>query len=150
MKHAHGPSSPWSGASSRHDASRQRKRIGLTVMAIAWGTLSIVLLLSFGEGLKRSFHKGTRGMGEDIAVLWPGATTKACAGLPSGRAISFRDEDAELLRARIPEIAAHQPRVRATPRRHRGRQDGERARARGRARLRRDPQPAPRSRAAAS
>ena len=73
-------------------------------MAIAWGTLSIVLLLSFGEGMKRSFHRNSRGMGEGIGVLWPGATTRAYAGLPSGRAISFTDEDAELLGARIPEI----------------------------------------------
>jgi putative ABC transport system permease protein len=90
----------------RVDAARNRKRIALTVMAIAWGTLSIVLLLSFGEGMKRAFHRTTRGMGENIGVLWPGATTKAYAGLPSGRAISFTDEDAELLAARIPEIAA--------------------------------------------
>ena len=88
----------------RVDAARNRKRIGLTVMAIAWGTLSIVLLLSFGEGMKRSFHRNSRGMGEGIGVLWPGATTRAYAGLPSGRAISFTDEDAELLGARIPEI----------------------------------------------
>ena len=88
-----------------HDAARQRKRIALTVMAIAWGTLSIVLLLSFGEGLKRSFHKNTRGMGEGIAVLWPGATKKAWEGLPAGRPISFRDDDSALLRARVPEIA---------------------------------------------
>src|SRR4051812_30614839 len=89
----------------RVDAARNRKRIGLTVMAIAWGTLSIVLLLSFGEGMKRSFHKGSRGMGEGIGVLWPGATTRAYAGLPSGRSISFTDEDADLLAARIPEIS---------------------------------------------
>jgi len=91
----------------RHDAARQRKRIALTVLAIAWGTLSIVLLLSFGEGMKRSFHKNVRGMGsEGVAVLWPGATTRAHMGLPSGRAISFQDEDAALLGARIPEVAA--------------------------------------------
>ena len=90
----------------RVDASRNRKRIGLTVMAIAWGTLSIVMLLSFGEGMKRSFNRNSRGMGEGIGVLWPGATTKAYAGMPSGRAISFTDEDADLLAARIPEIAA--------------------------------------------
>jgi putative ABC transport system permease protein len=89
----------------RVDAARNRKRIALTVLAIAWGTLSIVLLLSFGEGMKRSFHKSTRGMGEGIGVLWPGATTKAYAGLPSGRSISFTDEDAELLAARIPELS---------------------------------------------
>jgi putative ABC transport system permease protein len=88
----------------RVDAARNRKRIALTVMAIAWGTLSIVLLLSFGEGMKRAFHRTTRGMGENIGVLWPGATTKAWAGLPSGRTISFTDEDADLLAARIPEI----------------------------------------------
>lgn len=91
----------------RTDAARQTKRIALTVLAIAWGTLSIVLLLSFGEGLKRAFNKGKRGMGEGgIGVLWGGSTTRAYAGLPSGRAIAFRDEDADLLAQRIPEIAS--------------------------------------------
>jgi putative ABC transport system permease protein len=90
----------------RADAAHNRKRITLTVLAIAWGTLSIVLLLSFGEGLKRAFHRGKRGMGEGIGVMWPGATTRAYRGLPSGRNITFRDEDADLLRARVPELEA--------------------------------------------
>ncbi len=90
----------------QHDVAHQRKRIALTVLAIAWGTLSIVLLLSFGEGMKRSFHKGSRGMGEGIGVVWTGATTKAFMGLPSGRPIQFTDEDVILLRARVPEIQA--------------------------------------------
>jgi putative ABC transport system permease protein len=76
----------------------------LTVLAIAWGTLSIVLLLSFGEGLKRSLAKGTRGMGEGIAVVWPGNTTRPWMGLPSGRPIPIKEEDPALLRSRIPEI----------------------------------------------
>jgi putative ABC transport system permease protein len=90
----------------RADLDHQRKRIVLTVLAIAWGTLSIVLLLSFGEGLKQSLAKGSRGMGEGIAVVWPGATTKAYMGLPSGRRIPLKEEDPALLRSRIPEIAA--------------------------------------------
>jgi putative ABC transport system permease protein len=89
----------------RADLSHQTKRIVLTVLAIAWGTLSIVLLLSFGEGLKRSFHKGARGLGEGTAVVWPGATTRAYMGLPSGRPIPIKEEDPPLLRSRIPEIA---------------------------------------------
>ncbi len=89
----------------RADLAHQRKRIVLTVLAIAWGTLSIVLLLSFGEGLKRSFNKGVRGMGENTAVVWPGATTRAYMGLPSGRPIPIKEEDPGLLRSRIPEIA---------------------------------------------
>ena len=90
----------------RADAAHNRKRIALTVLAIAWGTLSIVMLLSFGEGMKRAFHRTVRGMGEGIGVLWPGATTRAWAGLNSGRQIQFTDEDMELLKARIPELAA--------------------------------------------
>lgn len=89
----------------RHDAERQRKRIALTVLAIAWGTLSIVMLLSFGEGMKRAFSKSKRGMGEAIGVLWPGATTRPFLGLPAGRNLRFDDEDAELLKARVPAIA---------------------------------------------
>jgi putative ABC transport system permease protein len=90
----------------RQDAGHNRKRMLLTVIAIGWGTLSIVMLLSFGEGMKRAFHQGTRGMGENIGVLWPGSTTKAYAGMGSGRSIQFQDEDGELLVARIPSLAA--------------------------------------------
>jgi putative ABC transport system permease protein len=88
----------------RADLSHQTKRIVLTVFAIAWGTLSIVLLLSFGEGLKRSLGKGSRGLGEGIAVVWPGSTTRPFMGLPSGRPIPLKEEDPVLLRSRIPEI----------------------------------------------
>ena len=81
------------------DLEVNRKRILLTIIAIGWGTLSIVLPPSFGEGLKRAFHEGKRGMGEGIGILWPGNTTRTYAGLPSGRPITFTDEDAEEHRA---------------------------------------------------
>jgi putative ABC transport system permease protein len=88
----------------RADLGHQTKRIVLTVLAIAWGTLSIVLLLSFGEGLKNSLSRGSRGMGQNVAVVWPGATTRPWMGLPSGRPIPIKEEDPALLRSRIPEI----------------------------------------------
>ena len=89
----------------QHDAARNRKRIALTVLAIGWGTLSIVLLLSFGEGLKLAFHRGKNGMGEGIGILWPGSTTRPYMGLASGRTLAFTDEDADILKGRIPSIA---------------------------------------------
>jgi putative ABC transport system permease protein len=88
----------------RRAAHIQRKRMVMTVAAIAWGTLSIVLLLSFGQGLKRNFSKGSKGMGEGIIVVWPGTTAKAFAGFPQGRSLRFTSEDVQLLRASIPEI----------------------------------------------
>jgi putative ABC transport system permease protein len=82
-------------------SSLQRKRAILTVAAIAWGTVSIVMLLSFGEGLKRQFMKGRRGMGENIAVWWSGETSKVWQGLPTGRRIRARMEDVDYLRGRM-------------------------------------------------
>ena len=63
----------------------QRKRGLLTVAAIAWGSLSLVLLLSFGEGLKRQLTIAGAGLGTNIAIMWPGETTRPWNGLPAGR-----------------------------------------------------------------
>jgi putative ABC transport system permease protein len=83
-------------------SSMERKRALLTIAAIAWGTVAIVMLLSFGEGLKRQLLRSRRGMGENVAVWWPGETSKVWQGLPEGRAIRPRMDDIDYLRARMP------------------------------------------------
>ena len=82
----------------------QKKRAYLTIAAIAWGTVAILLLLAFGEGLKRQLDKNRRAMGENISVLWPGETTKGWKGLPPGRPIRPRADDVAFIRARMPEL----------------------------------------------
>ena len=82
-------------------SSLQRKRASLTIAAIAWGTVAIVMLLSFGEGLKIQLMKGRRGMGENIAVWWPDETSKVWQGLPEGRPIRPRMDDITYLRERM-------------------------------------------------
>jgi putative ABC transport system permease protein len=82
----------------------QKKRAFLTIAAIAWGTVAILLLLAFGEGLKRQMDKNRRSTGENLAVMWPGETTKAWKGMPPGRPIRPRIDDVELLRAQMPEL----------------------------------------------
>ena len=88
----------------RGTAKVQRKRMVMTLMAIAWGTISIILLLSFGEGLKRSMAEGKRGLGTGIMVVWSGETGRPFEGFPMGRKIWTRPEDMELLATNIPEI----------------------------------------------
>jgi putative ABC transport system permease protein len=66
--------------------------------------VAILLLLAFGEGLKLQLDKNRRAMGENIAVLWPGETTKAWKGLPPGRPIRPRVDDLEFVRGRMPEL----------------------------------------------
>ncbi|MCK4403683.1 MAG: ABC transporter permease [candidate division Zixibacteria bacterium] len=88
------------------DLKKQRKRIILTIMAITWGTISIVMLMAFGEGLKRSLNKARHGMGKDIVVMWGGQTSIPYRGLGKGRRIRFTDEDVELLKKKVPELEA--------------------------------------------
>ncbi len=86
-------------------ASRvQKKRALLTIASIAWGSLSLLLLLAFGEGLKISVARGMNGMGSDLAILWPGTTSLVWQGLPAGRPIRTTIEDIALLRNRIPDL----------------------------------------------
>ena len=83
---------------------KQRKKITLTTLAIAWGTFSIVMLLAFGEGLKRQMSKAHHGLGKGIVIMWGGQTTIPYQGLGKGRRIRFTEEDVELLKKRIPDI----------------------------------------------
>jgi putative ABC transport system permease protein len=82
----------------------QKKRAYLTIAAIAWGTVAILLLLAFGEGLKLQLDKNRRSMGENIAVIWPGETSKGWKGLPPGRPIRPRIDDLDFIRTRMPEL----------------------------------------------
>lgn len=87
-------------------ARLQKKRATLTIASIAWGTVTILLLLSFGEGLTRQMTKNEDAMGKNLAIHWPGETSKIWKGLPEGRPIRPRLDDVAFLRERMPELAA--------------------------------------------
>lgn len=84
-------------------AQIQRKRAYLTIAAIAWGTVAILLLLAFGEGLRHQLDKNGRSLGSNIAILWPGETSKTFKGLPIGRPVRPTQDDVLWLRKRLPE-----------------------------------------------
>ena len=81
-----------------------KSRTFLTMFGIVWGTMTVILLLAFGVGVKKSMSKNMHGMGDGIAILWPGRTSIPFEGYGRDRGIRFREEDAELLRHEIPEI----------------------------------------------
>jgi putative ABC transport system permease protein len=82
-------------------ARLQRRRAILTVSAIAWSSLSLLLLLAFGEGLKREVYRGTVGLGSNLAVIWGGETSRPWKGLGPGRRIRPVVDDIDLLRERV-------------------------------------------------
>ena len=83
---------------------RQRKRISLTIFALAWGTFSIVILLAFGEGLNRQMQIANQGLGTGIVIVSGGQTSIPYRGLGKGRRILLRREDVELLKNKVPGI----------------------------------------------
>lgn len=86
------------------DFKRQRKRMLLTLMAIMWGTMSIMLLLAFGEGMKSQFSRNLKGLGDGIVIVWGGQTSKAFKGFGKGRRIPLYPDDVEYIQKRMPEL----------------------------------------------
>ncbi|MBW2716260.1 MAG: ABC transporter permease, partial [Deltaproteobacteria bacterium] len=84
----------------------QKKRAILTIAAIAWSSLSLLMLLAFGEGLKRQLLLSDSGIGRNIAIMWPGETTRPWNGMPAGRPIRPRVEDIELISQRVANLYA--------------------------------------------
>lgn len=91
------------------DLGKQKLRSSLTLIAIAWGTLSVVLLLAFGRGLGTSMMEGMLGAGNQVIVIYGGQTSMNHEGMGIGRRISFTEEDVELLSRSVPGIDFSSP-----------------------------------------
>jgi len=94
------------------DLKVQRTRAILTIVAITWGTVAVVLLLGFGEGLGNQMMNGLVNAGNRIMILYGGETGIPFEGVPKGRRIRMVEEDAEMLKAAIPGIAMISPQYR--------------------------------------
>jgi putative ABC transport system permease protein len=86
------------------DLKVQKTRAFLTMFAITWGTIAVVLLLAFGEGLKIAVVEGTLNARERVLSVWGGSTSLTYEGLPKGRRIRLTERDLELLRQSIVDI----------------------------------------------
>ena len=87
-----------------NDLRTQKTRAFLTMFAITWGTISVVLLLAFGEGLGKTMRDGFLNAGDRIFMIYGGETSKTYEGLPEGRRIRLAREDLDLLTRSIPDI----------------------------------------------
>jgi len=94
------------------DIKVHRLRTFLTTIAVTWGTIAVVLLLSFGEGLGVQMTNGLMNAGNRIMILYGGETGKPFEGIPKGRKIRMVEDDARLLKESIPGIAMLSPQYR--------------------------------------
>ncbi|MBT3602105.1 MAG: ABC transporter permease [Candidatus Latescibacteria bacterium] len=82
----------------------ERTRVLMTILAIAWGTAAITIMLALGEGLRVTFGRSMRGIGEGVLRVRGGQTSKAFAGMPEGRNIPLTEQDLLTVKTTIPEV----------------------------------------------
>ncbi len=68
-------------------------RTFLTMFGIAWGIVSIMLMVAAGEGLRVGQQKVAENFGKDIMIFMAGRTSMQAGGLRAGRAIRWEDSD---------------------------------------------------------
>ena len=93
------------------DMKKQKLRCFLTMSGITWGTMSVILLLAFGESFKYASLKNMSGMGNNIVIMGGSSTTLPHEGMPPGRSIRLREETASLLKNYIPDIGYLSPEI---------------------------------------
>jgi len=78
-------------------------RTFLTMFGIAWGIVSIVLMVAAGEGLRKGQEEQTRTLGKDILIVFHGRTSLQAGGARAGRVVHWEDEDVEAVQAESPD-----------------------------------------------
>ncbi len=90
----------------RHDL---RKTL-LTMLGMAWGIATVVLLLAYGEGFGRAIRNIWDSFGATAVGIYPGRTSQQAGGNKAGVQVRFTNEDIELLRNVVP-LARHFSRI---------------------------------------
>ncbi len=70
-----------------------KRRTLLTMFGIAWGIISITLMVAAGEGLGRGIQKQQENFGKDVMIVFSGRTSMQAGGTRSGRVIHWTAGD---------------------------------------------------------
>ncbi len=80
----------------------QKRRTFLTMFGIAWGVVSIVLMVAAGEGLRVGQKKVADSFARDLMIVFAGRTSLQAGGTRAGRRIFFETSDIATLQADTP------------------------------------------------
>ncbi|MBZ5515373.1 MAG: ABC transporter permease [Acidobacteriia bacterium] len=68
-------------------------RTFLTMFGIAWGIVSITLMVAAGEGFHVGWKKMQETFGKDVMIVFSGRTSLQAGGLRAGREVRWEDKD---------------------------------------------------------
>ncbi len=87
-------------AAMRHN----RRRTALTMLGMAWGIATVVMLLSYGNGFGQACANIFANFGTKLMILVPGRSSMQAGGQKAGAQLRFTLEDIDTLTSNIPQI----------------------------------------------
>ena len=90
-------------ATQAYNALRHnRRRSLLTMLGMAWGIATVVLLLAYGAGFEHGLWAAFRSFGTNLVFIFPGRTELQAGGTKAGTQIRLNINDLDYIRAEVP------------------------------------------------
>jgi putative ABC transport system permease protein len=86
-----------------------RRRTALTMLGMAWGIATVVLLLAYGNGFGHAIRNIFSSFGMKTMILFPGRTSMQAGGQKAGMPVRFTLDDVDLLTTNVPQITRVSP-----------------------------------------
>jgi putative ABC transport system permease protein len=81
-----------------------RRRTALTMLGMAWGIATVVMLLSYGDGFGRAIENIFRNFGTKVMIVVPGRSSMQAGGQKAGQQLRLTLDDVDILTTNIPQI----------------------------------------------
>jgi putative ABC transport system permease protein len=88
-----------------------RRRTALTMLGMAWGIATVVMLLAYGDGFGRACANIFANFGTKLVIVVPGRTSMQAGGQKAGVLVRFTQDDVETLTTNLPQITHVTPEV---------------------------------------
>src|SRR6201995_5115468 len=81
-----------------------RRRTAITMIGMAWGIATVVLLLAYGSGFGRAIEAIFAQWGTQLIGVFAGRTSEQVGGSKAGVQVRFTNEDMERLELTVPGV----------------------------------------------
>ena len=88
-----------------------RRRTALTMLGMAWGIATVVMLLAYGDGFGQACEAIFANFGTKLIILVPGRSSMQAGGQKAGMQIRFTMDDVDSLTTNLPQITHITPEV---------------------------------------
>ena len=97
------------GQQAYNALKHNRRRSILTMLGMAWGIATVVLLLAYGTGFERGLWVAFRSWGTNLIFIFPGRTSLQAGGTKAGAEVKLTVNDLDYLQAEVPLLKRISP-----------------------------------------